>query len=71
MFLSRLSCTPSDALTPFDRAGLAVSGLLADGRQLVNRARDEAASYKEFYGEPIPGRVLAERLAGFVHAYTM
>jgi len=35
------------------------------------RARDEAASYKEFYGCPIPGKVMAERLAGFVHAYTM
>eukprot|EP00287_Rhodomonas_sp_CCMP768_P009947 CAMPEP_0196727068 /NCGR_PEP_ID=MMETSP1091-20130531/8146_1 /TAXON_ID=302021 /ORGANISM="Rhodomonas sp., Strain CCMP768" /LENGTH=193 /DNA_ID=CAMNT_0042069597 /DNA_START=220 /DNA_END=801 /DNA_ORIENTATION=- len=58
-------------LTVDDHIGIAVSGLLADGRQLVNRARDEAASYKEFYGEPIPGRVLAERLAGFVHAYTM
>lgn len=37
----------------------------------VCRARDEAASYKEFYGCPIPGKVMAERLAGFVHAYTM
>ena len=58
-------------LTVDDHVGMAVSGLLADGRQLVNRARDEAASYKEFYGEPIPGKVLAERVAGFVHAYTM
>jgi 20S proteasome alpha/beta subunit len=39
--------------------------------QLVARARDEAASYREFYGHPIPGKVLAERVAGFVHAYTM
>mmetsp|Transcript_12964 Transcript_12964/g.20367 ORF Transcript_12964/g.20367 Transcript_12964/m.20367 type:complete len:194 (+) Transcript_12964:179-760(+) len=58
-------------LTVDDHVGMAVSGLLADGRQLVNRARDEAAAYKEFYGEPIPGKVLAERIAGFVHAYTM
>jgi len=54
-----------------EHVGVAVCGLLADGRQLVNRARDEAASYKEFYGCPIPGKVMAERLAGFVHAYTM
>ena len=54
-----------------EHVGIAVCGLLADGRQLVNRARDEAASYKEFYGCQIPGKVLAERLAGFVHAYTM
>ncbi len=58
-------------LTVDEHVGIAVSGLLADGRQLVNRARDEAASYREFYGEAIPGKVLAERLAGFVHAYTM
>eukprot|EP00292_Cryptomonas_paramecium_P022594 CAMPEP_0113684066 /NCGR_PEP_ID=MMETSP0038_2-20120614/13744_1 /TAXON_ID=2898 /ORGANISM="Cryptomonas paramecium" /LENGTH=192 /DNA_ID=CAMNT_0000603669 /DNA_START=199 /DNA_END=777 /DNA_ORIENTATION=- /assembly_acc=CAM_ASM_000170 len=58
-------------MTVDEHVGIAVAGLLADGRQLVNRARDEAASYREFYGEPIPGKVLAERLAGFVHAYTM
>jgi len=57
--------------TVSEHVGLAVCGLLADGRQLVNRARDEAAAYVEFYGSPIPGKVLAERLAGFVHAYTM
>jgi 20S proteasome subunit alpha 7 len=57
-------------MTVDEHVGIAISGLLADGRQLVNRARDEAAAYKEFYGEPIPGKVLAERLAGFVHAYT-
>ncbi len=34
------------------------------------RSRDEAASYKQFDDEPIPGSVLAEWLAGFVHAYT-
>ena len=58
-------------LTVDTHVGVAVSGMLADGRQLVNRARDEASSYREFYGEAIPGKVLAERLAGFVHAYTM
>mmetsp|Transcript_22193 Transcript_22193/g.55636 ORF Transcript_22193/g.55636 Transcript_22193/m.55636 type:complete len:250 (+) Transcript_22193:41-790(+) len=54
-----------------NHVGMAVSGMLADGRQLVNRARDEAAGYREFYGHEIPGKVLAERVAGFVHMYTM
>ena len=43
----------------------------AGPRACACRAREEAAQYKEFYGSPIPGKVMAERLAGFVHAYTM
>lgn len=30
------------------------SGLTADGRQIVNRAREEAESYKDNYGSDIP-----------------
>ncbi len=44
-------------------AGLAVSGLAADARQLVNRARSEGKGYRSFYGSPILGKVLASRLA--------
>jgi 20S proteasome alpha/beta subunit len=29
--------------------GIAVTGYGADGRQIVNRAREEAANYKAFY----------------------
>ena len=36
-------------------SGLAIGGVLPDGRQLVNRARDEASSYKQNFGIPIPG----------------
>lgn len=32
--------------------GKATAGLLADGRHLANRARDEAASYRDWYREP-------------------
>jgi len=52
-------------------AGLAMSGLAADARQLVNKGRDEARSFKSFYGTPIPGQVLADRLAGHVHTHTL
>jgi len=52
-------------------AGLAMSGLAADARQLVNKGREEARSYKSFYGTPIPGQVLADRLAGHVHTHTL
>jgi len=51
--------------------GCTASGLPADARQLVNKARQEAAEYKSFYGSPIPGQVLADRLAAHSHTYTL
>jgi len=51
--------------------GLAMSGLVADGRQLVNRGRAEATNYRSFYGESISGKVLSERLSSFVQLYTL
>lgn len=48
-----------------------VAGLLPDGRQVVNRAAAEAANYKAFYGEAIPGRVLVERLAAYMHLFNL
>lgn len=52
-------------------ATLVVCGLISDGRVIVNHARKECEQYKDFYGRPIPGRVLADRLAHFVHLYTL
>jgi len=52
-------------------AGMAVSGLLPDGRQIVDRAQDEAVNYKSTYGEPIPGSVLCERVASYMHMYNL
>jgi len=52
-------------------SGIAMAGLAADARQLVNKARSESESYQSFYGAEIPGRVLAERLAGHMHMYTL
>lgn len=52
-------------------AGLVGAGLAPDVRQLANRAREEALNYKQTYGHPVPSRVLAERLAMFVHVYTL
>jgi len=51
--------------------GMCSSGLLADARQLVNRARSEAKQYKQFYHESIPARILADRVASFVQSYTL
>lgn len=52
-------------------ATLAVCGLISDGRVIVDRARQECHQFKDFYGRPIPGRILAERVAHFVHLYTL
>ena len=52
------------------RAGVAVTGFVADGRQVVNRARDEARSYKDSYGHNIVPSILANRVANYVHYFT-
>jgi len=51
--------------------GIAMAGLAADAKQIVNRARSEARSYRQFYGVAIPGSVLADRLAGIMHIHTL
>lgn len=52
-------------------ATITVCGLISDGRVIVNHARRECEQYRDFYSRPIPGRVLADRLAHFVHLYTL
>jgi 20S proteasome subunit alpha 7 len=52
-------------------SGVAITGFVSDGRQLVNRAREEASNYEETYGSKIPPSVLAERLAAYVHYFTL
>ena len=51
--------------------GMATSGLLADGRALANRARDEAQNYRDTYNAPPPLKALADRLGLYVQAYTL
>ena len=50
--------------------GIAICGLLPDGRNIVSRAKLEASSYLKTYGIPISGQILAERLSIYVHAHT-
>jgi len=45
--------------------------MIADARQIVNHGRSEAARYLDFYGGPIPGNVLCDRISGLVHNYTL
>lgn len=52
-------------------SGVAMTGFVPDGRQIVNRAREEAANYKETYGSTIPPKVLGDRMAQYVHYFTL
>ena len=51
--------------------GAAVAGLLSDARAVVNRARDEAANYRNTYQVPIPLKSLTERLGKYIHHFTV
>ncbi|OBZ83034.1 Proteasome subunit alpha type-3 [Choanephora cucurbitarum] len=51
--------------------GIATAGLLADGRHIVNRARDEAQAWRDIYRQPIPGKTIADRIGQYVSAYTL
>ncbi|RWS29340.1 proteasome alpha subunit-like protein, partial [Leptotrombidium deliense] len=46
-------------------------GLLADSKAIVNLARDEARDYRSKYGAPIPLKYLKDRVAQYMHAYTL
>lgn len=52
-------------------AGLAITGATADGRQIVNRARSECVSYEDTYGSKIPSSILADRVASYIHYFTL
>lgn len=51
--------------------GLAFSGLNADGRAIVQIAREEATNYRQHNDRPIPLKQLNDRLASYLHAYTL
>lgn len=52
-------------------AGLGGSGYVPDLRAVMDRARAECSNYKSFYGDAIPGKVLADRLAHYYHLFTL
>jgi len=51
--------------------GVAVAGLIADARQLVETAKSEASTYRSDYNEGIPLKYLKNRVAMYMHAYTL
>jgi len=54
-----------------DNVGMVVGGKIPDGKNIMTRARDEAYQYKQSYAIEIPGTVLIERVAQYVHSYTL
>ncbi len=53
-----------------DHIGLATSGLVADGRTLVDETRNEAQRYLMTYDEPIPMNVLSKFVADRCQQFT-
>lgn len=52
-------------------AGIASTGFLPDARVAVTRAIDEASYFQEMYNMKIPPKLLAEKLADFMHYFTL
>ena len=51
-------------------SGIAIGGVIADGRRIVNRGREECSGYIRNFGIDMPGKVLSSRIASFVHLFT-
>jgi 20S proteasome subunit alpha 7 len=52
-------------------SGVAFTGFVSDARQIMNRAREEAGNYNASYGTKIPPALLAQRIASYVHYFTL
>ena len=50
--------------------GMAICGRLADGKNVVLKARKECDAYRRNFGRPLPGHILADRMANYMHAHT-
>lgn len=53
-----------------EHIGLATAGLLADGKHIASRLRDEAYNFRDNYNAPVTVQILSDRLSGYVQAYT-
>lgn len=51
--------------------GIAICGLLSDGRTIVNLAYKECQDYRERYSMRIPLKYLNDRISMYIHAYTL
>jgi len=54
-----------------EHVGIVVGGRIPDGKNVMTRARQEASQYKQNYGIQMPGTLLTERVAQYVHSHTL
>nr|BAN65532.1 proteasome subunit alpha, putative [Babesia bovis] len=67
-----LQARPTIRLYAIDEGvGCAVTGMIPDAQCIVRHAKSECKSFFAEYGVKIPVSLLAERVALFVHAYTL
>lgn len=51
--------------------GVAVAGLIADARHVVETAKGEAANFRSDFNEPVPLKYLKDRVSMYMHTYTL
>ncbi|KAN0063882.1 putative proteasome subunit alpha type-7 [Thecaphora frezii] len=51
--------------------GLTSAGLIADGKHIASRARDEAVNHRDTYRYPVPLKALADRVSMYIQAFTL
>jgi 20S proteasome subunit alpha 7 len=54
-----------------EHQGMTFSGWAPDARQLIEHGRSEVSNYEDTYGICIPPELLAERMAQYVHYFTI
>mmetsp|Transcript_1067 Transcript_1067/g.1646 ORF Transcript_1067/g.1646 Transcript_1067/m.1646 type:complete len:263 (-) Transcript_1067:207-995(-) len=57
--------------TVASNCGVGMTGFVPDGRQIATRGMEEAASYVQNYGTSISPSMLADRMATYVHYFTL
>ncbi|SPO41958.1 probable PRE10 - 20S proteasome subunit C1 (alpha7) [Pseudozyma flocculosa] len=50
---------------------LTSAGLIADGKHIASRARDEAVNHRDTYRYPAPLKALADRVSMYIQAFTL
>ncbi|MES1919649.1 Proteasome subunit alpha type-3 [Bonamia ostreae] len=54
-----------------DHTGMAAAGFMGDSRKIAAQARKEVSSYKKLFCTEIPAKILNDRVAGYVHSFTL
>ncbi|CAI8012697.1 Proteasome subunit alpha type-3 [Geodia barretti] len=59
-------------ISTIDRhVGVAITGLFSDARTVIEETRQEASKYRSHYCQPIPLKVLVDRMSSYMHVCTL